>query len=248
MSSTTYLITGANRGLGRGLLEALIQRPNTTVIAGVRDPSNESSKSLESLKTASGSKVITVKIDYNSLSTVNEAIQELQSKHNITSLDFVIANAGISNCYATAEATPLDQIREHYEINAVATVALYQATIALLKKSPKPVFVGMSSAIASIGDMEKVPAITTAYGMSKAALNYLVRKIHFENPELVAFAISPGWVQTDMGTFGAKSHGMEDAPVTLEQSVEGMLKKFDGATREKTSGTFQSYDEATFAW
>jgi NAD(P)-dependent dehydrogenase (short-subunit alcohol dehydrogenase family) len=73
--------------------------------------------------------------------------------------------------------------------------------------------------------MESVPLKSTAYGASKAAVNYIVRKIHFENPGLIAFPISPGWVQTDMGNHGATSHGMEKAPITIDQSIAGMLDK-----------------------
>ncbi|RDW90924.1 hypothetical protein BP5796_02089 [Coleophoma crateriformis] len=58
-----YIITGASRGLGRGLVDVLRQRSNTTVIAGVRDLESASSKELDLLSTASGSKVITVAID-----------------------------------------------------------------------------------------------------------------------------------------------------------------------------------------
>jgi norsolorinic acid ketoreductase len=79
--------------------------------------------------------------------------------------------------------------------------------------------------VGSIGDMESMPLKSSAYGGSKAELNYIVRKIHFENPGLIAFPISPGWAQTDMGNHGAKSHGMEQAPVTVDQSIAGVLDK-----------------------
>lgn len=46
--------------------------------------------------------------------------------------------------------------------------------------------------MATIGAMEMRPFPLAAYGVSKAALNYFVRKIHFENEELVAFALDPG--------------------------------------------------------
>ena len=46
------------------------------------------------------------------------------------------------------------------------------------------------------------------YGLSKAAVNYLVRKLHFENPKLTSMAFNPGWVQTDMGNGAATSVGM----------------------------------------
>lgn len=36
------------------------------------------------------------------------------------------------------------------------------------------------------------------------------------------------WVQTDMGTAGAKANGMEDAPVTLQDSVRGILEQVSG--------------------
>ncbi|KAE9381036.1 NAD(P)-binding protein [Stipitochalara longipes BDJ] len=244
----TYLITGANRGLGRGLLEALIQRPNTIVIAGVRNLSDPTVKSLESLAPGSGSKIIPVIINSTDDSSAPKAIEVLQSQHGITKIDTVIANAGISNYYGPAATTPVSEVREHFEVNAVGTIVLFQATWPLLKLSSNPLFVALSTGIASIGDMEGLPLPSTAYGMSKVAINYMVRKIHFENPELTAFVISPGWVQTEMGNMGASAAGMEKAPVTLEESITGMLSKIDHATRESISGTFQSFDETNYNW
>lgn len=83
-------------------------------------------------------------------------------------------------------------MRGHYEINTIGALVLFQATWSLLKKSSHSSFVGLSTGVASLGDMESLPFPATAYGISKLALNYLVRKTHFENLELVAFVISPG--------------------------------------------------------
>lgn len=96
--------------------------------------------------------------------------------------------------------------------------------------------------------MGDIPVPATPYGMSKVALNYMVRKIHFENEKLTAFVLTPGWVQTDMGNAGATAIGLESAPVKIEESIKGMLEKIDNATREGTSGTLQSFDETKYPW
>ncbi|THY27703.1 hypothetical protein D6C99_10638 [Aureobasidium pullulans] len=107
----------------------------------------------------------------------------------------------------------------------------------------------LSMRSASLGDMEHIPLMpVTAYGASKAALNYIVRKIHFGNPGVCSWVMSPGWVRTEMGNHGAEVVGMERAPVTLDQSVEAMLEKIDSATREDISGTFQSFDDTKREW
>ena len=49
MSTTTYLISGGNRGIGKGFVGALLTRPNTTVIALVRNSAHETSQSLTML-------------------------------------------------------------------------------------------------------------------------------------------------------------------------------------------------------
>jgi norsolorinic acid ketoreductase len=46
----------------------------------------------------------------------------------------------------------------------------------------------LSTGVASIGDMESLPLPATAYGMSNVAVNYIVREIHFENPELTVLS------------------------------------------------------------
>ncbi|TGO50031.1 hypothetical protein BOTNAR_0408g00070 [Botryotinia narcissicola] len=244
----TYLITGANRGLGRGLLEALVQRQNTTVIAGVRDLSSTSSKSLSDISTATGSRIIPLTTSSTDNLSPSQAVEALQKSHSITSIDVVIANAGISQYYGKVSETPLTEVREHFEVNTIGVLTLYQATLPLLLKSPAPVFVALSTAVASIGAMEDIPIPATAYGMSKVALNYMVRKIHLENEKLTAFVLTPGWVQTEMGNTGATAMGLESAPVKIEDSIKRMLEKIDNATREETSGTLQSFDEKKYPW
>lgn len=169
-----------------------MKRPDTTVIAGVRNPADASSKSLETISTGSGSKVITVTIDSSDEASAKKAVETLQSQHGIDKLDIVIANAGISKYYGNADITPISEVREHFEINAIGALVLFQATVPLLRKSSAPMFVGLSTGVASIGDMGGIPLPATAYGISKVALNYLLRKIHFENPDITAFAMSPG--------------------------------------------------------
>lgn len=174
---------------------------------------------------------------------------DLKDAHGITSLDIVIANAGISNYYGPLTTTPLEEFRSHYEVNTIGVVTLFQATWPLLQKSSvAPKFVALSTAVASMGDMASLPLESSAYGASKAAVNYITRKAHFENPGLIIFPISPGFVQTDMGNMGAKSLGLEEAPTTLKESVDGIIETVDGATREKTSGTFESFDDAKYSW
>jgi norsolorinic acid ketoreductase len=51
-----------------------------------------------------------------------------------------------------------------------------------------------------------------------------------------------------MGNAGALAHGMTEAPLTLEESLNGMVSKIDGATREIASGKLFSFDGEQPSW
>jgi NAD(P)-dependent dehydrogenase (short-subunit alcohol dehydrogenase family) len=76
------------------------------------------------------------------------------------------------------------------------------------------------------------------YRASKAALNMAVAAAQPDYPQATMVAISPGWVQTDMG--GAS------APLTVQDSVSSMRKAVAGLTRDQL-GAFLDYDGRPFA-
>jgi len=180
------------------MLAAYLSRPDHILVATVRDPSNSTSQALSSLPVGPGSSLIIVPLDSGSDTSAAEAVKLLTTKHGLTHLDLVIANAGIATFYGTALETPLLGTREHFNINTISALALFQAVHPLLEASVKegktPKFVTMSSTVGSVGELEKYPMNSTAYGASKAALNYITRKIHFENQGMVVFPINPGLV------------------------------------------------------
>jgi len=98
MAKTIVLISGGNRGLGKGLLELYVSKPNHIVIAANRDPQNATSKALATLSTGDGSRVIVVKTDASVESDALEAVKTL-AEQGIDHLDLVIANAGISDVW-----------------------------------------------------------------------------------------------------------------------------------------------------
>ncbi|GME24975.1 putative toxin biosynthesis protein [Neofusicoccum parvum] len=242
---STYLITGASRGIGFGLVDTLAKRPGTVIFAAIRDIAKRDAVEKINNNAAKGSKVVAVQIRAGNVED-HEALPAALSQSGVDHLDVVVANAGISNYYGPAATTPLDQFRDHFEVNTIGLIALFQAVWPFLGRSEAPKFIYVSTAVASMG--RPFPLPSSAYGSSKAAGNFIISKIHQENPELITFAINPGWVQTDMGNLGARSAGLDAAPETLEGSVSGILNRIDEATHEKDGGKFKDYKEDDVPW
>jgi norsolorinic acid ketoreductase len=243
-SNTVYFITGANRatGLGFGLVKAFASRPNTVVFATARNP--DTATELTDLAKANPN-VHVLKLAVDSEADTKRVAAEVE---RITGgIDVVIANAGILSYTGSGLQTPIAAVEEHFRINTLGPLILFQALYPLLKARQTRKFFVVSSGAGSIKDI--MPLAITAYGSSKAALNYITRRLHSEHLEegFVIIPLSPGWVATDMGNAAATSVGIEKAPLTVEQSVAGQVKLIDNAGKED-SGRFWSFDGEEIAW
>jgi len=147
MAPTTVLITGANRGIGKGLLELYLAKPNHTVIAANRDPAHATSRALNDIPMAEGTSLLIIKIDATVSTDPANAVKQL-ARHGIDHLDIVIANAGISYVYPKVSEVKVEDMQKHTIPNTYGVIWLYQATLPLLKKSKNPVWVSMGSSAA----------------------------------------------------------------------------------------------------
>ncbi|KAL1728690.1 hypothetical protein EV714DRAFT_214732 [Schizophyllum commune] len=242
MSPTVYLVSGANRGIGLSLVTLLAARPDTIVFAGARDPARATD--LQALATAHPNRVYPVKLI--SADRASNAAAAEKIKKVVGRLDVVIANAAISECIENMLGVPKEELVRHFEINSVGPLVLFQAVWPLLKASPAPKFVPVTSMVGSVEvgslfDIDNIP-----YGTSKAALNWITRKLHHDFPELIAFPINPGTVETDLLKNGRKDPKVVEAlktlpPITPEESARGILEQVDKATRETHGGQFVNY-------
>ncbi|KAL4865138.1 hypothetical protein BDV12DRAFT_175087 [Aspergillus spectabilis] len=249
---TVYLVTGASRGLGKGLVAAFLLRPNSIVVAGVRNVASQG-PALVSLPRGDSSELIIVQLDCASRTDPGEAIKTLQAEHGLSYLDVVIANAAIAANYGPASTMPLEYLETHMQINAYAVLLLFQATRLMLQAATPhtpPQFICIGAPISTITEMESCArAPLTNYGLSKLAACYLVRKFHFENKWLLAYIVDPGHIQTDMGAQAARLFGRKEAPTTIEESVSGICARMAEASKETTSGHFVLFsDGSNVAW
>ncbi|KAK8865994.1 hypothetical protein IAR55_001145 [Kwoniella newhampshirensis] len=217
----TVLITGANRGIGNALLKAY-QSQKYTVIAAVRDTST--------IKKEDG--LIVVKIASDSTTDAKAAAEELKWKYGIDKIDIIIANAAVHLTHAHFKDVDLDTLDTIWKVNVRGPLVLFQAFYTLLGNEGK--FIIISSGAGRIGQQHKAGG--GSYGQSKAAVNYLVAKLNVEHPDLVVLALNPGWVETDMGTQGAKWAGLEQTPLKVDDTLPGMLKVIAEAKKNTTSG------------
>lgn len=251
-STTTVLVTGAKAGIGKGLLESYASRPNTLTIAAIRNsPESPEALALTSLPVAQGSKIIVAQYDAGAKSSALELVEFLTKAHGIKSLDIVIANAGILKHYGPAKEAAPELLEEHFRINTIGPILLYQATrTLLLASSQQPKFFIISSTIGSNGLQDNYPMEMLAYGMSKAAANWAASRIHREEDRLLVIAMQPGWVPTDMGVRAAVSAGLSasDVPVSIEESVGGLVSFFDKAEKSTHSGKFFGHKGEQLPW
>ncbi|TVY60282.1 Norsolorinic acid ketoreductase nor1 [Fusarium oxysporum f. sp. cubense] len=133
-----------------------------------------------------------------------------------------------------------EQIRNSFHIDHVDELW------PLLQKSSAPQVINVSS---SVGCITYHKVVASAYGPSKAALNWLTSALHQRNEALIAFALHPGFVRTEMGESAATEWGFPHAMLEcVEQAVKESLEIIDSATRENVSGKFVSYKGQELPW
>ncbi|KAH8779993.1 hypothetical protein F5883DRAFT_449343 [Diaporthe sp. PMI_573] len=246
MAPTTVLISGANRGLGRGLVERYLARDDHTVVAAVRDPNHPASKELADLPAGQNSRLVVVKIDSTVETDALRAVDGIQTQ-GINRLDLVIANAGMARSYPKVLELKVAELQAHLAPNVFGVVWLYQATLPLLRVSDQPKWVTMGSTAGSLGEQPPVP--NAAYGPSKAAVHWVTKRINVEEDALTAFVIHPGFVQTEMGNMGARLLlGLEEAFIGVDESCNGIVQLIDAATKDSHGGRFWDNEGKPLSW
>ena len=188
MSQTIVLISGANRGIGKGLLERYLLRPDHIVIAANRDPSHSTSKALLELPAATNSRLIVVKVDASKDSDALDAAKTLIAL-GIDHIDIVFANAGVSYIWPKVSDLNIEDLQNHITPNVFGVIWLFQATLPLLSKSENPKWATVGS---TAGSLHSPPPVSNAaYGTSKAAIHWLTKRIDSEE-KLTAIILTPG--------------------------------------------------------
>lgn len=202
------LVTGANKGLGLEMARQL-GAAGVTVVVGARDP-QKGEAAAEKLR-EDGYDAQFLKLDVNKNEDHAAAAAWLEKKFG--RLDILINNAGISAedlGSGTTSKTTADVLRRTFDTNFFAPVALTQALLPLLQKSPAGRIVNMSSILGSqtLHADPKSPIYgfkALAYDASKAALNSFTIHLAYElkDTKIKVNSAHPGWVKTDMGTEAA---------------------------------------------
>ena len=219
----TYLVTGANRGIGLEYCRQL-QARGDQVIAVCRSPSPE----LEAL----GAR-IEAGIDLAS----EAAIAALAERLDGQPLDGLILNAGILQAMGL-EDLDAEAIRRQFEVNALAPLLLVRALLEQLPRGAKVAL--MTSRMGSIEDNSSGGSY--GYRMSKVALNIAGKSLAIDlRPRGIAVAIlHPGLVRTRMINFNPQG-------ISPEESVRGLLARIDALTLD-TSGMFWHANGQVLPW
>jgi NAD(P)-dependent dehydrogenase (short-subunit alcohol dehydrogenase family) len=229
---SSVLITGANRGVGRALVQAYLER-GWDVLATARKP--ERATDLMSLAKGN-SRLAVLQADVTDEASLRVAALEFGAR----AIDVVICNAGVMSNRGGLEADGNDAADWNRVLatNVTGVFLTARAFIGHLKQAKAGKLALMSSMMAS---SELAAGNALGYRASKAAVANLGANLAVElKPAGIAVGIyHPGWVSSDMG--GAS------APVTPADSARGLAARIDKLSLG-SSGVFEDYQGKPYAF
>jgi NAD(P)-dependent dehydrogenase (short-subunit alcohol dehydrogenase family) len=175
------LVTGANRGIGRALTEALLTRGARKVYAAARRP--------EALRALRDERLVPLRLD------VTDADQIRVATEAASDVELVFNNAGVALARGIEDSTVLDQARREMDVNYFGPLQLLQRLAPTLRKNGGGAVVNICSAAGLIN----IPFLPT-YSVSKAALHSLTQaaRILLGAQGTLVFGVYAGPVDTDM--------------------------------------------------
>lgn len=185
LSGKVALITGASRGIGYGVAEALVARGDRVCITG---------RTEDTLKEAV-EKLGTDRAVYVAGKAHDEAHQGVAVERAMEAfgrIDYLVNNAGTNPVFGAIADLDLNVARKVFETNVISALGFAQKTWHAWQKDNGGAIVN----IASVAGLAPSPFIA-AYGVSKAALINLTQQLAHEfAPKVRVNAIAPAVVKT----------------------------------------------------
>jgi len=220
---STYLITGANRGIGLEMVRQL-KRRGEDVIATCRSTSSQ----LNSLS---------VRVETGVDITSGDSVIKLRENLNELKIDVLIQNAGIAEFNSLSNLDPQSILRQ-FEVNALSPLCFVHAMLSHLNVSAKIAFI--SSRMGSIEDNSSGGSY--GYRMSKVALCMAGKSlsVDLKSKGISVALLHPGLVSTRMTGF--TSNGIQP-----KESVKGIIERIDQLSLDHT-GTFWHSSGESLPW
>jgi len=201
------LVTGANKGIGYAIATGL-GGLGYRVGVGARDEARLET-AVEKLR-AAGADAFGVPLDVTSDQSVTQAAELIERQAG--RLDVLVNNAGISGEVGPGwvqdpTTLDLDLVRRVVETNVIGVIRVTNALLPLLRRSPSPRIVNVSSGVGSVtrqADPDiQIGPVMAAYAPSKSFLNAVTVQYarQFAGTNILINAACPGLVATDFTAF-----------------------------------------------
>lgn len=229
ITNPTALITGASRGLGLALAQALAEKGWHLIING----RNKTTLQAAYKKLSDLTQVTAVPGDVSDAAHRQALAVAAQAAGG---LDAVINNASILGPSPQPALLdyPLEVLAEVYQVNVIAPLAILQALRPHLKSEARLINVTSDAAI------EAYPG-WGGYGSSKTALEQISAVLAVENPEWHIYWVDPGDMRTQMHQEAFPGEDISDRPLP-EVSVPAFLTLLEG---DWTNGRYQAAELLT---
>ncbi|MEV5078386.1 SDR family oxidoreductase [Streptomyces sp. NPDC056159] len=185
LSGKVALVTGASRGIGYGIAEALVARGDRVCITGRNEEALK-----EAVEKLGSDRVLAVAGKAHDEAHRAEAVERVMEACG--RVDFLINNAGTNPVFGPIADLDLNVARKVFETNVVSALGFAQRTWHAWQKDNGGAIVN----IASVAGLSASPFVG-AYGVSKAAMINLTQQLAHEfAPKVRVNAIAPAVVKT----------------------------------------------------
>jgi NAD(P)-dependent dehydrogenase (short-subunit alcohol dehydrogenase family) len=213
---TTTFITGANKGLGRETARRLIEQGHT-VLVGARDPERGAAAARDL-----GARF--VPIDVTDDASVAAAAADVAAHEG--TIDVLINNAGIHGPAGDPSGLTGAEVLAVFDVNVAGVVRAITAFLPLLRQSPDPVIINVSSAMGSLAATHdparpESQVVAPVYTASKAALTMLTTQYAKALPGLRINAADPGYTATDLNGHSGPQTVTEGTDAIVALATEG---------------------------
>ena len=180
LNNRTLLVTGANRGIGLNLVEALLEKGVRKIYATARD--------INKLPDFGDERVIPLQLD------ISDRAQIEQAAVTANDVDLLINNAGAA-AFTSLLTGPRDLLERDMNTNYFGTLDMVRSFVPVLETKPDAAIVN----VVTIAAFVNFPVIG-GYSASKSALFSLSQGIRIElaNRGIAVHTVNPGPIDTDM--------------------------------------------------